>query len=336
MTDASGTMSSVRELPLRPDGSVELILTANDLRLRGTDGDRVVIRARGGEDLDEQVEIEASPDHVRIHAGGSGDHRIGPLRMRLRHAADLDVDVPRTVRLTVRTLSGDVDAAGIAGESRWGSASGNLRLGLQGGPVEVDSMSGDITVDSTVPIQVAVRSVSGDVRIHAPELMVLGATSTSGDIEIDGALGAGSAHSISSVSGDVQLATNSAVQVEAQTVSGDIRSDVGHRAEGGRGRRTLTVGDGRVKVSVRTMSGDIRLRAGKAAATAPGRPPAPAAVARADEGAPRGGESGAERREAARLEILRALEQGDLDIDTASERLVDLEDGGPSAFRGWS
>jgi hypothetical protein len=42
-----------------------------------------------------------------------------------------------------------------------------------------------------------------------------------------------------------------------------------------------------------------------------------------------------DRREAARLDILRALERGDLDLDTASHRLEILEESGPRFFRGW-
>ena len=54
----------------------------------------------------------------------------------------------------------------------------------------------------------------------------------------------------------------------------------------------------------------------------------------ADE-APLGAASPTDRREAARLEILRALERGDLDIESASHKLEILEDAGPRFFRGW-
>jgi hypothetical protein len=51
--------------------------------------------------------------------------------------------------------------------------------------------------------------------------------------------------------------------------------------------------------------------------------------------APLGAASPTDRREAARLEILRALERGDLDIESASHKLEILEDAGPRFFRGW-
>ena len=46
-------------------------------------------------------------------------------------------------------------------------------------------------------------------------------------------------------------------------------------------------------------------------------------------------ESMVDRREAARLDVLRALERGDLDVETASRRLEALEEAGPRYFRGW-
>jgi hypothetical protein len=118
MTDTTGTDRAVREIPLGSDGEVELLLTSNELRLRGTDGDRVVVRARDGRALDDDLTIESGNGLVRIRDGGTAELRIGPLRMRARPSVDLDVDLPRTARVSVRTLSGDVEAQGIGGPSR--------------------------------------------------------------------------------------------------------------------------------------------------------------------------------------------------------------------------
>jgi hypothetical protein len=42
-----------------------------------------------------------------------------------------------------------------------------------------------------------------------------------------------------------------------------------------------------------------------------------------------------DRREAERLDVLRALERGEVDVETASRRLELLDEAGPRAFRGW-
>ena len=48
-----------------------------------------------------------------------------------------------------------------------------------------------------------------------------------------------------------------------------------------------------------------------------------------------GAESPVDRREQARLDILRALERGELDVAAASHRLEQLDEAGPRFFRGF-
>lgn len=345
MTDTARPADAVRELALEPGGLVELLLTANDVRIRAADGDRVVVRARSGRGLDDDITIETSPGHVRIRDGGTAEFRLGPIRVRSHGAVDLDVDIPRTARVGARTLSGDVDASGIGGESRWSTASGDLRIRVDAGPVSLDSMSGDLLLEASVPVAVTARSVSGEIRVRAPRLDAVSVETTSGDVLLDGALAAGAAHTVSSVSGDVQVATGSPVRLDAQTVTGDVRASVPHRAEGGRGHRTLVVGDGSVALSLRTMSGDVRLRGGTTepvaapAAPTPMPAPAPAAApkppaARAPAWPPVPAMTQPDA-ESARLEILRALERGELDVEAASKHLEALEGAAPKPAVGW-
>jgi hypothetical protein len=378
MTDTTSSGSPVREAPLGPDGEVEIFLTSNELRLRGTDEDRVVVRARDGSDLEREVSLEAGPSAVRIRDAHSTRLRIGPLVVHTGRAPDLDIDVPRTARLSVRTLSGDVVALGVGGASRWATASGDLRIQADAGPLSVESMSGDVTIDASVAIELTARSVSGELRLRAPRLLRLEASTTSGDVDVDADLSEGETGAISSVSGDVRLAMGADLRLDAKTVTGDVRASVPHRAEGGRGHRTLIVGDGRAHVSVRTMSGDVLLRdrsprgssvpdsaeaptppAGPVPepqtapiAPIPPFPPTPPEpveppllvaeaeaalnLVRPDTAGPVLGDAGStDRREAARLEVLRALERGELDVDAASRRLEALESAGPRSFRGW-
>ncbi len=353
MTQLGTDRAATRDLPLAPGGSVEIVLAACNLRIRGTDGDRVVVRSRDGAPLDDDIVFEAAPNAVRIR-DGDGGLRLGPVRIRTRRSPDLDIDLPRAAAVSLRTMSGDVEATGIGGASRWASASGDLRLAVSAGPVRLESMSGDAVLEASAAIALTARTVSGDLVATAPLLESLDASTTSGDVRVDADLAAGASHAISSVSGDVDVITASPVRLEAQTIAGDVRASGLHVTEGGRGRRTLVVGSGAVVLTVRTTSGDVRLRSrGGQGVVAPRRPvppvapgppvppvaPRPAAAPRplADEetqawNAP---EPAVDRREAERLNVLRALERGDLDVDTATRRLEALEEAGPTAFRGW-
>jgi hypothetical protein len=346
MTDTVNAASS-REAVLEPGGSVDINLAAGRLRVRGVDGERVVVRTRDGEALDDDIRIEAAPGAVRIR-DGERDVVLGPLHVRMRRSQDLDIDLPRTAALSVRTLSGDVVATGIGAASRWATASGDLRISTSAGPVQVETMSGDAVIDASAAIALGARTVSGDLRVRAPRLEVSDASSTSGDIRLEADLAPAARHVLSSVSGDIEVVTGSPVRLEAQTIAGDVRASGPHRAEGGRGRRTLVVGNGSVALSVRTTSGDVQLRVlgasvpgspmppvAPAPPVAPDAPPAPRPIADEDTQAWAGPESVVDRREAARLDVLRALERGDLDIESASRRLEAIEQAGPRYFRGW-
>ena len=408
MTDTTSARASVRELPLEPGGELVIFLTSSDVRLRGVDAQSVTVRTREGSDLADELVVDAEPGRVHIRDAEQG-YGVGPVRLRGRGAASLDIDVPRSARLTLKTLSGDVEASGIGPESQWSTASGDLRIAIEGGSLTADSMSGDLTVESAGPAGIRARSVSGDLRVRAPRIDALQVATTSGDIRIDADLGSEFAHTITAVSGDVYLQSDSPLRIESQSIAGDVRAAVTHRAEGSRGRRTIIVGDGSVRLSARTTSGDIRLKARDAtheegtavpaapvapvppvAPVAPVAPVPPAApvppmapgtlVAAADgvepdgpsdatpaaiedtswvvaeaEAAPNlvrpagrsrsagdpereawsGAAGSTDRREAARLDILRALERGELDIEAASHRLEQLEDAGPRFFRGF-
>ena len=375
MTDMTSVATTVREISLDEGGEVSINLTSSDVRIRVVDGGTVTVRTRGGEDIDDAIIIESEPGRVFIRNAEYG-YRLGPIRLRGTGSVPLDIDLPSTARITCKTLSGDVEAHGVAAESRWSSASGDLHLAVEGGSLTADTMSGDLTVESRGPVGIRARTVSGDLRLHAPRIEALQVSTTSGDIRLDADLGAAFEHVVTSVSGDVHLQTPSPVRLETQTIAGDVRASGVHSAEGGRGRRTIVVGDGSVRIGVRTTSGDIRLRGRGAseAAVAP-VPPAPLApeppeapeppiapeppaadpswvVAEAEaapnlvrsdaatpgatpDGAWSGSEGVVDRREAARLDILRALERGELDIEAASYRLAQLDEAGPRSFRGF-
>jgi DUF4097 and DUF4098 domain-containing protein YvlB len=379
MSTTTDTFASVRSLPLEPGSSVEVFLASGDVRVRGTDEGRLVIRTRDGRSLDDVVTIEAAPGRVRIR-DVAGEFRLGPIRLPSRRSGDLDLEVPRGTIMAMRTLSGDLDATGVRGASRWTTASGDLRLVVETGPVAIETMSGDVVLTGEGSLAVTARTVSGDLRLTAPLLDGLDLASTSGDVHVEGELRPGARHVIASVSGDVQLATGSPVRIETRTIAGDVRVTGPHRTEGGRGRRTVVVGSGLTPVEIRTTSGDISVQAmpgGALPLPAPAAPavelaesvesapavelaepvesapavelaepveaaPTPAPVSPAQVHAPAtsgpevGAESAVDRREAARLEILRALERGEVDVETASRAMEVLEDAGPRSIGGWS
>ncbi len=325
MTRETDVQRSVREVDLGARGAVEIVLPANTIRLRGVDGTRVTVRVPADRALDEELVIEELPGRVRIYEAEQG-YRLGPIHVRTRPPAPVEVDLPRDARLELQTLSGDVVAAGISGDSRWSTASGDLRLELGDGAVIATSMSGDVTLAAVRPTTVAVRAVSGDVRIRARRIGELAASTTSGDIGVEASLDGRAEHRLSSVSGDVELSTASPVRVETASITGDLRASGVEQGGGGRGARTFVSGDGSVRATIRTTSGDIRLRI--TADRAVDRGDEPSQLVTGGEPVDRAVSDGrGTPSDMARLEILRALERGEMDVEAASRELELIEAG---------
>ena len=196
-----------------------------------------------------------------------------------------------------------------------------------------------------------VRTVSGDLDLRAATLTGLDVTSMSGDLKVAGRLVGDGPFRVETVSGDALLAPAGDIRIEMTTVSGDLRSDIGGTAQGGRGRRSLVVGERGATVTFRSMSGDLRVvpaikveTEGRAEPSA--RPePEPAAktdtvppdpvverddtervpVAVAPSPAQSDSSTDADEDDA-RIAILRALERGEIDVTEAGKRLEALDD----------
>jgi hypothetical protein len=191
-----------------------------------------------------------------------------------------------------------------------------------------------------------VRTVSGDLDLRAVTLSGLDVTSMSGDIKVAGRLSGDGPFRVETVSGDALLAPAGDVRIEMTTVSGDLHSEIDGTAQGGRGRRSLIVGDRGPTVTFRSMSGDLRIaRAIKVTADAtsstpeaePTLKPEPEAAAPSTSAMPT---PAIERDDTERvpvafaaaptdedggLAILRALERGEIDVAEAGQRLEALD-----------
>ena len=94
------------------------------------------------------VEIVPSGDGYEIHPTGmrGGDSRIG---------VDMEVDVPATSILTIRSEHGDISVSDMASSVAVNSASGDIEVRDTAGDVNIDMHHGDVKVSDT----------KGDVKI---------------------------------------------------------------------------------------------------------------------------------------------------------------------------
>jgi hypothetical protein len=216
---------------------------SGDVTVTATDGDRVEVVGirRGGEGYDEddvRVDVHEGRDGVTICALWGEEswcddrgahiesHRDG---RRRRGSVDFQVRLPRRLKLSANSVSGDVEVNGAGDEVRARSVSGDVRLErLRAPSVTATSVSGNVDVDVealTGPGDLRFTSVSGNVSLRLPRAL----------------------------DADVTL----------KTVSGELDSDFQLTLEGRMSRRSLggRIGRGGRTLHLTTVSGDIRLRA---------------------------------------------------------------------------
>lgn len=326
---STATISGL-EHAIGSSGHLILRVRSTDIRLRGVDGGSVRIRARGAAVL-HGVEVEPGDDQVTI-------------TVRSGRAPHLEIDVPIAAAVMVEGASADIQAHGLYGEQRYRSASGDLRLDGVRGSITAEAMSGDVDIVADGPASILARTVSGELSIQAGILDALRAITTSGDVRVAARFAGPGPFGIETVSGDVLLAPAGGVRVMATTITGDVRSDLPSRFEGTRGQGSLVIDEGGATMTFRSMSGDLRVVRAVHRSPAPALSSAPVPEGVPDEGVPDAvearraddasaaasaadpGRPAVDAIDRARLDILRALERGDIDIDQAGRRLEALDE----------
>ncbi len=313
-----------------PGGSLAIRVTEADVRLRATDGDEAHVNAvfeiRAGSEEEADSIFEASA--LQIATAGntlevqdrSGRNDLGAALRRLvsgRSPVGLSLEgtAPAAASVRIESVSGDLVVEGMRGEQRYTTTSGDIFATELGGSLALRSVSGDVTVRGVDPLSLTAESVSGDLSAVVPLLRQGHISSVSGDLELEARLDPAGAFRAETVSGDFVLGLAGSATLEVHGISSDLHAEVDHRLEGTSDRRRVVVGDGTPRFVFSSMSGDVSVRRPRRidAAAAPTSPPP------ASEPPPRAAEP---VDEAESLEILRALERGEIDVEEASTRLA--------------
>lgn len=331
------TAGASLEHPIGAQGRFQLRQISGTIALHGVDGDVVRVRELEGRPLADAFRIDAGDGRLELRAPDRTGLGI-ILGTGRRHAPDLSIDVPRGATIVIETANAELVADGLHGRTEIRTASGEIELHDTAGTLDIDAVSAEVAIDGTGTLELRARTISGDLSVRAAVLRRAEIGTTSGDVRIDARLAGPGPFGIASVSGDATIVARSGFRVEGHTVTGDLRSEVEHRIERSPGRKVLTVGEGSVALAFKSVSGDLRVvrprdelahppavevpvppaaaPAPPAAPTAPPAAPAPSAALSPDVPA----------RDDERLEILRAVERGELTVGVAMARLAELEE----------
>jgi hypothetical protein len=305
-------------------GRVSLNVTSGDVRIRAIPGGEAHIRAtfeisassdadadRIFESVQLQVDrsagslgVEESPGHHSVGAvigrlfGGSGDYEL-----------TVEADVPTSAQMQLTAVSSDVTVTDLHGEQRYHTVSGDLSVNNSGGSVRLETVSGDATIRAEEAVAVQAQTVSGDLNITTPTLRSLRANTVSGDVELEAELTGSGDFRVETVSGDLGVGLVGSATFEIHGLSTDVSSELDHRLEGQIDRRRLIIGSGGPRLVFNSMSGDVSIRHPRRISARP-----PAAPRPVPEPTPAEQES--------QLEVLRALERGEIDVDEATRRLA--------------
>jgi Putative adhesin len=318
-------------------GRFVLRVPSGDVRITGTDSADAVVRERGGRDLTDRFEIGTGPNSLELVSKprfgisiSIDNHTWG------RGSSSLEIEVPAGADVTVQTASGDVVTTGLVGRKEFRTASGDLSLEATAGELDLDAVSGDVRVEATGVLDFHGKTISGDLKVRAPRVTRFDLATTSGDVWLDAELNGSGPFSIKSISGDVLLVSRGSFQVEAQTITGDLDSQVAHRRESSPGRKVLSIGRAGPTLNFKSVSGDLQVveaREMQAQEQQVRTMNDIDSIDRPGDSEPTTGSPAADPDGSARaqhadsaLDVLKALERGEIDVETATARLAKIEE----------
>ncbi|WP_159055682.1 DUF4097 family beta strand repeat-containing protein [Xanthomonas oryzae] len=261
--------------PMARGRRVELENIAGSIRVRGWDRDEVALTGSLGEG--QRLQVDESANRLQfevIYPRNSRNSKGAELKLRVPRGAVLqvdavsaavDVDQVDLARLRLKSVSGDVIAAGRAKEAQLETVSGALRSTLSSGRTTLGTVGGQLNAPTGASGAVAVESVSGDIRIGAGQVPRLRAERVRDDRGHRGRAGAGRQHG----GGKRQWhdyagggPRNLSAALDVDVFSGDIHSVAGKvqlPAYGPGKHRKATLGAGNGDVTLESHSGSVRI-----------------------------------------------------------------------------
>ena len=329
-------------------GTFGLRTVSGSVSVRGTDTDEAVVVARlsngGRRHGPPPLSVRRSENALHVEPEQKGAALFGAsFGQRGVPSIDFEIELPKGARVEINTVSADVTAHGLAGDQSYRVVSGDLELENIEGRVALVSVSGDAVLRDGGALELEATTTSGDLEVQAQRLDLVRLRSVSGDARLHGAFNAGPEHRVETVSGDLWLEVEGGLTIEASGPKVSLSSALPGRVDDSRGSRGLVIGDGAARLRFRTLSGDVHVdgagarRAHSRPATPPAPeppvPPAPPTVPPFDADEPTRAyratrpddPPAAAPREP--LEVLRALERGEIDVEEAT-RLLEVTDRG--------
>lgn len=245
----------------------------NEVQVVGELGDGAKPLQISGNDNDLTVKVE--PQGGAGWLNWSSDSRMGSTRLELHvpRAASVDVRVVSAPLVIDGLDGGAIEVDSVSGRARINARSPSLSIKTVSGGIELaghaaqanlQTVSGDILAP-TLGDGARLQTISGHIQASGGPWKHLTVSTVSGDVQLGGSLAPDGNIGIDSMSGDVQLQLpgDTTGKLHASSFSGDLRTDFGtpQKPEHGPGSRLDAVlGSANGVINVETFSGDLRIR----------------------------------------------------------------------------
>jgi hypothetical protein len=313
-----------------PDGcQLDVSNISGSITVTGVGGERVQVLAlkrwRSKREA-ESTEIEIGQEGNRVWARTSIRKTQGWWNLwGRREAAKVDylIELPHRSQVKVSSVSASVEVRCVVGQVNIDAVSGQVTVRDLQGTVGIKSVSGNVR-GQALHGRLCLETVSGRADLADSQLGALRVTSVSGPLRIATSLQPPGEYTARTVSGNVELLVppTTSCSVDGHSISGRLRTTLAHTSlRQGFGTWHADVGDGGVPLSFDSVSGDLILKAVGAGIDAEAtihQPSQTAAQAEPDEA-----------REppvcTSAMDVLRAIEAGQLDVEEGRDRLRELK-----------
>jgi len=249
---------------LSPGARVEVSSIRGSVKITNADTAtaevQIIRTARTRADLEyHKIEVEQTGNSLVVRGVQEPEER-GRRNVQVNHQVILKL--PRSIDLSVTSISGSVQTADVDGQLNVSSISGSARFGNVGGKLEVTSVSGSVDVGN-VGADARVNSVSGNVGLGQVNGS-LKVVSVSGGVKAVLVSLSPQGIRINSVSGSIEIGFKSEVNADfsAEHISGEVYLDVPNvirESEEKSSSVRARIGAGGTPITISSVSGNIRL-----------------------------------------------------------------------------